>query len=296
MASADEAIHNASLPSQAELLQVAARNRQAAAEVLDQGFGEIRQTVDQAMRAANADLNSGTLWQQVAERLRAVRQAVVDRHRTWYQQADAVAGDARPNLGDLPQTADAFLAQLPEGFEARYPTIVQRIRALGNAENPPTFGQLHELRTQLRSDVDWYRLNSSIDDGVNKYFNNQLNEVLHASGPEVPANLRTAAQMLDATDRSYGASMAAFNDSKLIMPNILHHFLEFLCQLDIQFPQVSNVIHIETSRIKFILTNLFIIKSLLYYVKTFCHTKQSPHLYKQLPYQYPQQTVVQTYY
>lgn len=196
---------------EAAVLRAAETNRQAAQRLIDDGYQQIQGTVDDAMRAANADVNSGSLWQQVAERLRAMRQGVVERHRRWYQQADEIAGDARPELGNLPQAAEQFLARLPEGFANRYPQIVQGIQDIANSN--VTFGQLHNLRSQLRSDVDWFSLNRSIDDGANIFFNNQINAVLH--NPNATGNLRTAAQMLDATDRSYGQNMAIFNDQRL---------------------------------------------------------------------------------
>lgn len=194
-----------------QVLRAAEQNRQAVQRMVDDGYRQIEQDVAAAARATGADVNSGGLWQQVAERLRALRQAEVARHRRWYQQADEIAGDARPDLGTLPEDATRFLQNLPEGFANRYPQVVQQLEQLVNGE--VTFGQLHNLRSQLRSDVDWFSLNRSIDDGVNIHFNNRINEVLH--NPEATGNLRIAAQMLDATDQSYGASMRVFNDKQL---------------------------------------------------------------------------------
>lgn len=222
-AMAEDVLGTMNRPQQQELAHLAEQNRQAAQRLIDNGFQEIQHSVDQAMTAAGADVNSGMLWQQVAERLRALRQAVVQRHRQWYRQADQVAGDLRPNIGTLPATAEQYLARLPEGFENRYPSIVRQLRDLAGERGPngewvrepvqPTFGQLHQLRSELRNDVNWFELNRSTDDGTNIFFNNQLNAILH--DPNAPQQLQIAAQMLDATDRSYGRNIAAFNDRQL---------------------------------------------------------------------------------
>lgn len=207
-----------------ELERLAEQNRQAAQQLINQGFQDIQRSVDDAMRAANADANSGGLWQQVAERLRALRQAVVTRHQRWYDQAYEVAGDVPLNVTGLANTAGDFLSQLPDGFAAQYPRIVQSLRDLAGRRDPtngawivepvePTFAQLHQLRSQLRNNVNWYALPSDITNGTYKFFSRQVDDVLHDA--TAPANLRTAAQMLDATDRSYGANMAAFNDARL---------------------------------------------------------------------------------
>lgn len=198
---------------EAGLLRTAEANRRAAQQLIDDGFREIDQSVNTAMRAVDADVNSGGLWQQVADRLSALRQGIVARHRRWYTQADEIAGDARPNLGNLPEVTEQFLAGMPEGFETRYPAVVRSLRDIAEGEAPPTFGQLHNLRSDLRNQVDWHELNTGRTEGVYKFFQARLNEVLH--DPNATGNLRLASQMLDATDRSYGTNMAAFNDQRL---------------------------------------------------------------------------------
>lgn len=194
------------------------------------GFDDIEQATQQAMKVAEAGHNSGDLWWSVGEKLKALRQGVGARATTMYRQADELAGGHLPDVGELSRTARDFLGQLPEGFESRYPSVVAKMRDLAGVEKidpktgmptgewvkepvRPSFGQLHNLRSEIRAEVDWYDLASDRTNGTYKFFENRINQILHDKNAD-PA-LRAAARQLDAADTWYAENIKIFNDKNL---------------------------------------------------------------------------------
>ena len=206
----------------------AASARKEAQQLVDLGFHDIQKSVDDAMRIARVGHNSGDLWEAVGEKLVKIRQGIAERARVWYGQADKAAEGQLPDVTGLPERAQQFLDQMPETFQAKYPDVVKRIRDFAGVQevdkqgNPtgkwkqepvqPSFGQLHELRTYLRSNVNWYDLTPGIKDGAYKFFANRVDEALHTGGtPE----LELAGRLLDATDRWYGEQIRPLQDARI---------------------------------------------------------------------------------
>lgn len=197
--------------------------RDAAQRMIDAGFQDIQQDVDNAVRVSESGRNSGDLWFRVGEKLRAVRQGIMTRARKMYSEADELAGDHRPNIAGLPERAEDLIGQLPPGFEAKYPDVVRRIRDLAGemgedgqwVREPvqPTFGQLHELRSLLRSNVNWYDLTPGMRDGVFKLFSGRVDEILHDVNA-VP-ELKAAARSLDNADAFYRENMRPLTDRNI---------------------------------------------------------------------------------
>ena len=208
---------------QATVEQTAAESRKAAEGLIDIGFQDIQKDVDTAMRTAKAGHNSGDLWGAVGDKLVKIRQGIGERAKVWYAQADQAAGGHLPETGDLPKTAKEFLDQLPEPFQAKYPDAVKKLRDLAGQTDEagqvikepvkPTFGQLHELRTWFRSNINYQDLTPGIRDGVYKFFAKQVDDIIH-SAAAVP-ELKTAAQLLDATDKWYGEQIRPLQDARI---------------------------------------------------------------------------------
>lgn len=203
---------------QQEVLRTASESRKAAQALIDNGFRDIEGSVEQAVKFSKTGHNGGDLWQAVGDKLQLVRRGIMERHSLWYKQADEAAGNILPNTAGLPEVAKDFLGQLPQEFKTNYPSIVRQIEGLAEKTSPqgevlkeqtlPTWGQLHNLRSQLRSNVDWYKLPADLKDGAYKFFERHINDVLH--DPNAPAELQLASRLLDATDRSYGENMRVF--------------------------------------------------------------------------------------
>lgn len=205
------------------LLKAESDARQAAQSLIDQGFKDIAKTTDDAFKVANAGANSGDLWQAVGDKMRAIRQGISARAEKMYGEADTLAGGHLPNAAGLSDTADAFLKQMPGEFEQKYPDIVRKLRDLAGVRGEdgewvkepvkPTFGQLHNLRSQLRSNVNWYDLTSDIREGTYKFFSRQVDDVLHDKNA-VPA-LKDAAEALDRADKFYADNIKVFNANQI---------------------------------------------------------------------------------
>ena len=211
------------------LRQAEEQSRQAAQKLIDAGFVDIQKDVDQALAATKAGTSSGALWWQVGEKIREVRKGIMGRARKMYDEADALAGDHLPNTAGLSEDAENLLAQLPEGFEGKYPDIVKRIRDLAGVKKidkegnvldewqkepvQPTFGQLHNLRSVLRSNVNWYDLTPDVREGVYKLFSGKIDDVLHDVKAIEP--LREASRALDRADAFYRENMGPLNDRNI---------------------------------------------------------------------------------
>lgn len=213
----------ASTADRTELESAAAESRREAQKMIDVGFKGIQDDIDGAMKATKAGSNSGDLWWGVGEKLKAIKLGISQRAKRWYDQADAIAGNALPNHADLPKIAERVLSEMPEGFEGQYPKLVRDLKSLageigenGEVIKEPvqmTFGQLHNLRTAFRSGVNWYNLTPDFKEGALKFFAHRIDDVLH-DAHAVP-ELKTAAQMLDATDRWYGDAIRPLTDKSI---------------------------------------------------------------------------------
>lgn len=208
------------------LRRASENSRQAAQNAINAGFDVIDTDVRAAMRAAGANENSGDLWAMVAERLRGENTAIKQRASVMYNNAREVGADVVPDSSGLPVLAREFLDRLPENFRSKHPDIVRRIEAWAGREaetdaagqvireavepTTPTFAELHQVRSLLRSDVDYHDLTPSIRDGAYKYFAARVNEVIQNAGDN-PAH-QAAAQLLNQADAFYAQNMAVFRD------------------------------------------------------------------------------------
>jgi hypothetical protein len=213
--------HQAAL---AGLRQAEESSRKAAQAAIDQGFNSIQADVDAAVKSSGVGANSGELWNAVGEKLRSVRTGIQARAKKMYEDADVAAGSHLPNIEGLPETAEAFLNEVPDQFKSKYPDVVKRMQDFAGTKDPetgewikepiqPTFGQLHNVRSLLRSNVNYYDLTSNIRDGAFKFFAKRVDQVLHDA--EAVPELQEAAGLLDKADAFYRENMRTFNDRSI---------------------------------------------------------------------------------
>jgi hypothetical protein len=200
-------------------------SRKAAEAVIDEGFKSIQGDIDTAMKVAKVGGNSGDLWWSVGEKLKAVKQGIAARASKMYAEADELAGANLPQAQGLADTAADFLKQLPEGFEGRYPTIVKQLRDLAGVEDPkhpgtwlkepvnPTFGQLHNLRSSIRQNINYHDLTPDIREGTYKFFAKRVDEILH--DPEAVPELQEASRALKNADAFYRENMRPLTDKNI---------------------------------------------------------------------------------
>ncbi len=194
-------------PDKDALVRMEVEARKAAQGVIDAGYKDIEQDVAGAMKVAEAGSSTGQMWNSVAKKLQAVRQGYMDRAEIMYNRATALAGGHLPNAEGLAPLAKEFLEELPPDFQSYYPSAVKKIRDMAGTFTPegevikppvdPDFGTLHNIRTVLRGNADWYKLNSDYKNGAYKFFSKRVDEILHEgmnAKPELkaPAGSRTA--------------------------------------------------------------------------------------------------------
>jgi hypothetical protein len=202
------------------VLKAAEEARTAAQKVIDAGYKDIEGDIKVGMKVADAGHNSGDLWGQVGQKLVAVRRAVGERATVMYDAADQAAGGHLPDIEGLPHQAEQFLEQLPPDFQNRYPAIVKNLRDLAGTKDPatgefikepvnPTFGQLHNMRSQMRSNINYNDLTPDIREGVYKFFAGKVDSILHDVNA-VP-ELKEASALLKDADKFYAENIKLFN-------------------------------------------------------------------------------------
>lgn len=217
------------------IIQVAEESHAKARKVLDLALKDMQRSIDHAMTVAKANSNSGDLWWTVAEKFQALRAGAMARHQRYYQQVYDAAGKHIPDSAGLPDAAEQVLKQLPEGFESSYPKLVRTMRDWAGDTEPngevvrepvtPDIIQLHQLRSLLRHNVDWYKINTDFKDGPVKFFAKRVDEILHPKVVPLPSepgaeltreqSLGLASKLLDITDASYGDAMKIFNSTEI---------------------------------------------------------------------------------
>ena len=94
---------------------------------------------------------------------------------------------------------------MPKEFKDRYPAIVKKLEDM---KGGATFGQLHQLRSMLRQDIDPYDLTPGVKSGSYNHFIGKINEVLFDKG--APPELQQAAKLLRNADDFYAKNIAKF--------------------------------------------------------------------------------------
>jgi hypothetical protein len=209
---------------QAALNRAADNSRREAERLLDQGYEAVNRDMNEAVRVSGSGHNGGELWERIGAQFQAVKRGLQERATTMYNQADELAGEHLPNVGNLPRLAEEFAQQLPPEFQTNQPGVVRRLREMAGERNPetgemireptqPTFGQLHNLRSQIRSNADFYRLNSDLKNGAYKFFARRVDEALH--DPHAVPELQAAARQLDRADAFYRENMPIFEANQI---------------------------------------------------------------------------------
>ena len=206
------------------ITKAAEESKDAAQKLISAGFENIQAEAEAARKLAGAGVNTGDLWESVGKKLIEVRRGIGMRAEKMYNEADQLAGGHLPNTEGLSVIAKDFLEQLPGDFKNKYPDIVKKLEGLAGKVNEetgevikeavsPTFGQLHNLRSLLRGNADWYTLSSDIRNGTYKFFSKHIDDALH-DAKAVP-ELKVAAKQLDLADEFYKANIPIFEAQQL---------------------------------------------------------------------------------
>jgi hypothetical protein len=206
------------------VLKAADQARTAAQKVVDAGYQDIDADIKTGMKIAGAGANAGDVWQAVGNKFIYLRKGFGERATVMYDAADQAAAGHLPNIEGLPHQAEQFLEQLPPDFQSKYPDIVRKLRDLAGTKDPktgefikepvnPTFGQLHNMRSQMRSNVNYSDLSPGIREGVYKFFAGKVDSILHDvnAAPE----LREASALLKDADKWYADNIKIFKTQQV---------------------------------------------------------------------------------
>lgn len=206
--------------------------RQKATDAINAGYDDIARDADAAMKVAGAGSNSGDLWWTVAEKFKAIRQAIGADAKKFYNNAYQVAGDHSYNISQIAEVADEVLSRAPEDFQKSFPALIDRLRRLAGVVEEHTdkagnkilkitkepeldmpLAELHQLRTILRDSADWYTPNSDFKNGSLKFLADTIDKTIQDVEAGTPAE--TAVRMLNATDEWYGNEIKVFNSRNI---------------------------------------------------------------------------------
>jgi hypothetical protein len=206
------------------VVRTAEQARNAADNLVQEGFRDIERQANDAVRVAQVGHNAGDLWRTVAQSFVALRRSIAQRAEGMYGNANTASnGLVPPGAEELAGRAQELIGQLPEGFAQSHPTIVRRIAAMagevgedGEVVREPTaatWSELHELRTQLRQDIKWNDLTSDVKNGALKHMQNGINDTLHSV--ENQPELREASRLLRLADDFYRENMGPLNNQQI---------------------------------------------------------------------------------
>jgi hypothetical protein len=206
------------------VVRTAEQAKQAADNLVHEGFQAIERQANDAIRVAQVGHNAGDLWRTVAESFVGLRRSIGQRATGMYNNANIASnGMAPPGAEGLAPRAQELLSQLPEDFAGSHPTIVRRIAAMagevgenGEVVREPvaaTWSELHELRTMIRQDIKWNDLASDVKNGALKHMEHGINDALHSV--ENQPELREASRLLGLADAFYRENMGPLNDQQI---------------------------------------------------------------------------------
>jgi len=210
------------------LVQAQAQTAQTAKDFVQAGINDIKNDVESAAMQAEQGGRAGTLWRMVGRKFRSWNVATRQRASGLYDVSD-VAGGATPITGageTLGGEASDFLAEMPQQLRGKYPEVALLEKLAGkeavegeggkvvSEAVPPTdltFKELRQLRSWLRSGIDYADLTPSMREGSVKKFAGRVNEMLH--DVSLDPRLGEASRLLDTADNFYRENVPYLNDS-----------------------------------------------------------------------------------
>lgn len=221
-AGSPEAYRGAQLANRERLVQAQAAAAQDAKEFVQAGINDIKNDVEVAAMQSQQGGRAGTLWRMVGRKFKSWNIATRQRAKVFYDSSDAAGGQtpiegAGQRLGG--DAAD-FLAQMPQQLRAKYPevSLLQKLAGSEGTEEaeaiPPTnltFKELRQLRSWLRSGIDYTDLTPNMREGSVKLFADKVNTVLRDSS--LDPRLAEASRLLDVADTFYRENIPFLNDS-----------------------------------------------------------------------------------
>jgi hypothetical protein len=173
---------------------------------------------DAAVDLARAGANPGDVARQWGQTIWDRRREMGQNFKTLYDGAGALAGKEAPDVAPLRPFANMLMDDLNPIVRELYPrehTLLAKLAGRPEVINPAdvgpiSFADLHELRTLLRSKVNWDDLTSGPGQGILKRLQGEVDGVIN--NMDASPALKAAAGELKRVDSLYGQSIARFED------------------------------------------------------------------------------------
>lgn len=203
-----------------ELQVVEKEARDAASNFLNATYKDIEKDIGEGFKLADSGRNSGELWEKIANKFVSLKRAANAEANRQYGLWTSKYGEVvAPESLTLAEEAENFMALLPPEFKSQNPGLIRNLAKMGGIRDPETgelvkapeamtLGELHNLRTLFRANINWWTLPSDIVNGAKKLFEGKINSVIQ-SGP------KDASKDLNAIDKWYGQEFEIFNEKRL---------------------------------------------------------------------------------
>ena len=212
------------------LTRAQAKSAGAAQKMIDKGMTSL----DRIRRAAAP----GALGETMSNAITGLRNATTDAATVLYDKATRLAGDVKitTNTREVTDAVDNFRRDIPADVIKQSPVLERLIAKLGQAdeevgtgvldasgkemtreaESGMAFGELHQLRSELRDLGYNASLTPSMKKGAYKYFSGVVDRMIaEGSNSLSTPKLKAAGQALKEADDFYAKNMAKFRDAGL---------------------------------------------------------------------------------
>ena len=201
----------------AALERASADLRQAAAKLVDKDIATLRATADESL--AKVGDNPGDLARKYGEQIWENRRENGQAFTKMYQSALALGDGETPNIAPVSRIAGLFVDDINPAVREMYPrehSIIARLAGYpemvkeGEEAAAVTLADLHELRTFLRSRIDWNDLTRTPSQGMLVALQGALDKAINDAG--ATPGLKLAAAALKDVDTAYGAMIRKYED------------------------------------------------------------------------------------
>lgn len=207
--------------------------RAAANTLLKRELDAIEAETTAALKASGS--SPGDLSREWSKKIWKLRSQLSTDAKRMYGVADELAAGHAPVITGLREWAAGLIDEVPPAVAAEYPREVATIAKLAGrkaegappstlldqfghpmagepgVEAPVTFGDLHQLRTFLRSKVDWGDLTRGPKQGMVVQLERATNQALNSV--EATPELQEAAKALRRADDFYSENIRRFEDA-----------------------------------------------------------------------------------
>ena len=188
------------------------RLMKAAQAATDAGFQQVDDRIAAALAKADSGMHAGDLWRNSAMELEATKGGFKAASHRMYVANAQIAGNTPLDVTLAGSPIQVLKDTLPEAelVQGRLPRLVQGIKEIINGQTPPTFDQVHNLRSLARDDPDWSDPTPDVTEGFKRKVASIIDDWLYH--PAQPAVVQQAAAGLKPIDNYYARNITKYKN------------------------------------------------------------------------------------